>query len=214
KAVTTFTATGGTYTFTYNASTDKLTVSYQAPGVKIFGDLNFELAKTATANVYSATKDLDAGKYTFKVNELGTELGCNFTFTDNATIGYDSAYKAATTLNATGGTYTFTYNASTDKLTVTRKAPGVKIFGDLNLELAKTATANVYSVKVNLKAGKYTFKVNELGTELGCNFTFTDNATVAYNSAYKASTTLNATGGTYTFTYNASTDKLTVLKNA
>ncbi|MEE0264557.1 MAG: hypothetical protein UD936_02925, partial [Acutalibacteraceae bacterium] len=215
KAATTLNATGGTYTFSYNASTDKLTVTYKAPGVRIFGDLNLDLAKTATANVYSATVELQAGKYTFKINDLGTEMGFGQTFTNTASnLKYSSSYKSSTTLNATGGTYTFTYNASTDTLTVTYKAPGVKIFGDLNFDLAKTATANVYSAKVTLQAGKYTFKVNELGTELGCGYTFTDNATISYNSAYKAATTLNATGGSYTFNYNVSTDKLTVIKNA
>ncbi|MEE0265455.1 MAG: carbohydrate binding domain-containing protein, partial [Acutalibacteraceae bacterium] len=107
-------------------------------GVSVVGDIQLALEETDD-NIYTGVVELQAGTYKFNVDHNGTTLGMNYTYTDTATIDYSAGYKAATTLNVSGGRYTFTYNATSKKLTIKFKSFDdiVELFGDINAELVR-----------------------------------------------------------------------------
>ena len=181
--------------------------------VSIYGDINLDLAATDEEDIYAGSVELEAGTYTFNVNDDGTVLGFNYTFTDTAVIDYSAGYKAATTLVVSGGRYTFSYNASSKKLTIKFKAFDeiVELFGDINVELVRTSsTSTVFTGSARVEAGTYTFKIYDQGTEMGFGYTFDDVVyNVEYNAAWTSATTFNATGGIYSVKYDTSTNQLT-----
>ena len=82
----------------------------------------------------------------------------------------------------------------------------------------KTADTNIVTRTLNLTAGTYTFKVIEGSTWLGNDGTIDDTTTKTSNGGWEMTSgagncTLVATGGTYTFNFNTSTNKLNVLYN-
>jgi nitrogen fixation protein FixH len=212
KSSTPFTATGGTYVFTFNANTNKLSVEYLANGVSLVGDLDLNLKETSDG-VYTATTELAAGTYNFKVRNDGVELGSGTAYTDTIeSQTFKAAWKSSTPFTATGGTYTFTFDANKNKLSVEYLASGVSIFGDINLSLVETSDG-VYTATTKLAAGTYSFKVRNDGVEYGKGATYTDAIkNVQLKSIWKTAATLEATGGTYTFTYDTNTNKITVKK--
>jgi hypothetical protein len=212
KSATPFTATGGTYTFTFDTNTNKLTVEHQAEGVSVIGDINLQLTETSNG-VYSAETKLSAGTYNFKINNNGTEYGKGAAYTDTISgVVYKTSWKSATAFTATGGTYTFTFDTNTNKVTVERQAEGVSVIGDISLQLAESSNG-VYSAETKLSAGTYNFKINNNGTEYGKGAAYTDTITnVLYKTSWKSATAFTATGGTYTFTFDTNTNKVTVAK--
>ncbi len=77
--------------------------------VKIVGDFNLGLF----------TVELEAGLYSFRVNDRGTMRCFGYTFKDSIhKIEYNSKWVGETKLNATGGKYQFIYDRSTARLTV------------------------------------------------------------------------------------------------
>ena len=83
----------------------------------------------------------------------------------------------------------------------------------------KTSDANVVTRTLELSAGTYKFKVMEGSTWLGNGGTINDTTTTTSSGGWVMETsagdcTLVATGGTYTFNFNTSTNKLIVLHNA
>ena len=217
-SATTFKATGGTYSIQYDPSTSKLKMLRSVGGagdVRIFGDIELDLVKEK-GTIYSASTNLEAGTYAFRVDDFGTTMCNGSSFTDSIyNIQYSSAWKSESTLTVTGGKYTFTYDTETDKLKVlyTPAANTVSIYGDFDLLLTK-GTGNVYSGSIDLEAGTYSFRIDELGTTMCNGGTYTDKINQQYSSAWKAATKFNATGGTYKFVYNADTDKLLVTYTA
>lgn len=216
SSASTLAASGGTYTFSYDIDTNKLTISYLPSGaeVSVVGNFTLALAKTDKENVYSGTKTLKAGNYQIKMNNYGKLCGTSAVVKD-ATPGlvFNPKWSKYTTFVATGGTYTFTYNTATNTLVVTADKGDipVKVTGDINLSLKKSDT-NVFTGSVKLKKGDYSFKMNVNGTDF-CNGTTIRNATtgtIKYNSKYTSASTLVAVGGTYTFAYNALTNQLSV----
>ena len=209
-------ASGGTYTFSYDIDTNKLTISYLPSGaeVSVVGNFTLALAKTGKENVYSGTKTLKAGKYQIKMNNYGKLCGTSAVVKDvTPGLVFNPKWSKYTTFVATGGTYTFTYNTATNTLVVTADKGDipVKVTGDINLSLKKSDT-NVFTGSVKLKKGDYSFKMNVNGTDF-CNGTTIRNATtgtIKYNSKYTSASTLVAVGGTYTFAYNALTNQLSV----
>lgn len=209
-------ASGGTYTFSYDIDTNKLTISYLPSGaeVSVVGNFTLALAKTDKANVYSGTKTLKAGNYQIKINNYGKLCGTSAVVKDvTPGLVFNPKWSKYTTFVATGGTYTFTYNTATNTLVVTADKGDipVKVTGDINLSLKKSDT-NVFTGSVKLKKGDYSFKMNVNGTDF-CNGTTIRNATtgtIKYNSKYTSASTLVAVGGTYTFAYNALTNQLSV----
>lgn len=209
-------ASGGTYTFSYDIDTNKLTISYLPSGaeVSVVGNFTLALAKTDKANVYSGTKTLKAGKYQIKINNYGKLCGRSAVVKD-ATPGivFSPKWSKYTTFVATGGTYTFTYNTATNTLVVTADKGdiSVKVTGDINLTLKKSDT-NVFTGSVKLKRGDYSFKMNVNGTDFcsGATIRNATTGTVKYNSKFTSASTLVAIGGTYTFAYNTLTNQLSV----
>ena len=217
KAATKLVANGGTYTFKYNVSTNKLSIEYQAPSLaQIFGDINLDLQATKDANIYSAAIDLKAGSYDFRVMNQGVQYCCKYTYKD-ITLGsqYNSKWKSASTLVATGGTYTFSYDIDANKLTISYLPEGaaVSIIGDFTLALQPTENPNVYTATQELKAGSYVIKVNNFGKICGASGVVNDEkSAIVFNPKWSRYTTLKATGGTYTFTYDVSKNVLSIAK--
>lgn len=216
SSASTLAASGGTYTFSYDIDTNKLTISYLPSGaeVSVVGNFTLALAKTDKENVYSGTKTLKAGNYQIKMNNYGKLCGTSAVVKDvTPGLVFNPKWSKYTTFVATGGTYTFTYNTATNTLVVTADKGDipVKVTGDINLSLKKSDT-NVFTGSVKLKKGDYSFKMNVNGTDF-CNGTTIRNATtgtIKYNSKFTSASTLVAVGGTYTFTYNALTNQLSV----
>lgn len=216
SSASTLAASGGTYTFSYDIDTNKLTISYLPSGaeVSVVGNFTLALAKTDKENVYSGTKTLKAGNYQIKMNNYGKLCGTSAVVKDvTPGLVFNPKWSKYTTFVATGGTYTFTYNTATNTLVVTADKGDipVKVTGDINLTLKKS-DANVFTGSVKLKKGDYSFKMNVNGTDF-CNGTTIRNATtgtIKYNSKYTSASTLVAVGGTYTFAYNALTNQLPV----
>lgn len=216
SSASTLAASGGTYTFSYDIDTNKLTISYLPSGaeVSVVGNFTLALAKTDKENVYSGTKTLKAGNYQIKMNNYGKLCGTSAVVKDvTPGLVFNPKWSKYTTFVATGGTYTFTYNTATNTLVVTADKGDilVKVTGDINLSLKKSDT-NVFTGSVKLKKGDYSFKMNVNGTDF-CNGTTIRNATtgtIKYNSKYTSASTLVAVGGTYTFAYNALTNQLSV----
>lgn len=216
SSASTLAASGGTYTFSYDIDTNKLTISYLPSGaeVSVVGNFTLALAKTDKENVYSGTKTLKAGNYQIKMNNYGKLCGTSAVVKDvTPGLVFNPKWSKYTTFVATGGTYTFTYNTATNTLVVTADKGDipVKVTGDINLSLKKSDT-NVFTGSVKLKKGDYSFKMNVNGTDF-CNGTTIRNATtgtIKYNSKYTSASTLVEVGGTYTFAYNALTNQLSV----
>lgn len=216
SSASTLAASGGTYTFSYDIDTNKLTISYLPSGaeVSVVGNFTLALAKTDKENVYSGTKTLKAGNYQIKMNNYGKLCGTSAVVKDvTPGLVFNPKWSKYTTFVATGGTYTFTYNTATNTLVVTADKGDipVKVTGDVNLTLKKSDT-NVFTGPVKLKKGDYSFKMNVNGTDF-CNGTTIRNATtgtIKYNSKYTSASTLVAVGGTYTFAYNTLTNQLSV----
>lgn len=216
SSASTLAASGGTYTFSYDIDTNKLTISYLPSGaeVSVVGNFTLALAKTDKENVYSGTKTLKAGNYQIKMNNYGKLCGTSAVVKDvTPGLVFNPKWSKYTTFVATGGTYTLTYNTATNTLVVTADKGDipVKVTGDINLSLKKSDT-NVFTGSVKLKKGDYSFKMNVNGTDF-CNGTTIRNATtgtIKYNSKYTSASTLVAVGGTYTFAYNALTNQLSV----
>ena len=86
---------------------------------------------TTSGTVSTTTITLDAGTYTFKVWKQDGDVwyGNNGTITDTTTTTSATGWtmysdKGDCTLEATGGTYTFTFDSSTNKLIITQGAAG------------------------------------------------------------------------------------------
>lgn len=184
----------------------------ETKAVSVFGDINLELADNGSG-VYTGVTELEAGTYTFKINNMGTTYCNGSTFTDKtAGATYNSKWTSATTLKASGGTYTFKYDTTTNKLAIGYKAPSLaQIFGDINLDLEATKDANIYSAAIELEAGEYSFRVMNQDVQYCCGYTFNDKTRGAqYKSTWKSASILKAKGGSYTFSYDIDANKLTI----
>ena len=184
----------------------------ETKAVSVFGDINLELANNGSG-VYTGVTELEAGTYTFKINNMGTTYCNGSTFTDKtAGATYNSKWTSATTLKASGGTYTFKYDTTTNKLAIEYKAPSLaQIFGDINLDLEATKDANIYSAAIELEAGEYSFRVMNQDVQYCCGYTFNDKTRGAqYKSTWKSASILKAKGGSYTFSYDIDANKLTI----
>ncbi|MGN0489728.1 MAG: CotH kinase family protein [Ruminococcus sp.] len=87
------------------------------------GWVDWNLLTTSDPNVVTYTAKLDSGTYAFKICENGTWLGNNGTIVDTTTTTSSSGWdmesdKGDCKLQASGGTYTFTYKKDTNKLII------------------------------------------------------------------------------------------------
>ncbi|MEE0265418.1 MAG: hypothetical protein UD936_07300, partial [Acutalibacteraceae bacterium] len=113
------------FTFIFDTNTNKVKV-FNAPidttKVKVaFDDIDALVLTSEDGVIFSGTVTLEAGTYTFRMDEFGTPMGGKYSFTDNSkSMTYNASYASATTMTATGGEYTFTYSVNTDSLKVTK----------------------------------------------------------------------------------------------
>ena len=113
----------GTYTITYNTAN---TLSNTASTFYLKGSFNNQddtdiFQKTNNTDVITLTRELSAGKYTFRLYDLGTDkwYGKNNTAiadTTNRLVLVNAG--DACPLNATGGIYEFKYEISTNRLSI------------------------------------------------------------------------------------------------
>ena len=224
KSSATLVATGGTYTFQVNTKTNTLVVKYDKnlPNEYLIGDLNTILSPVNGKTIAVGSTYLAAGTYKFKLSAGNVAYGYNKVINDTtngASLSLNSKYSSYLTLNATGGTYTFTLNTKTKKLVVgyvpakDEKADDVHLSGDINLVLDdKGGESNVANGTVKLGEGTYSFKIYNYGTAYTTGAKIVDSGTKSLKSSYTANVTLIATGGTYTFSFNKTTGALTVTK--
>ena len=224
KSSATLVATGGTYTFQVNTKTNTLVVKYNKnlPNEYLIGDLNTILSPVNGKTIAVGSTYLAAGTYKFKLSAGNVAYGYNKVINDTtngASLSLNSKYSSYLTLNATGGTYTFTLNTKTKKLVVgyvpakDEKADDVHVSGDINLVLDdKGGESNVAKGTVKLGEGTYSFKIYNYGTAYTTGAKIVDSGTKNLKSSYTANATLIATGGTYTFSFNKTTGALTVTK--
>ena len=220
KSAATFNATGGIYSVRYDTANNQVKILKAPEGlgdVSIFGDISLPLAAQGNG-VFSAQTILDAGSYDIRVDSFGTFFGNGTTFTDTVNVEFKTEWKAAATLKVTGKMkFTFIFDTNTNKVKVFN-APidttKVKVaFDDIDALVLTTADGVLFTGTITLEAGDYTFRMDEFGTPMGGKYTFTDSKSgMVYNASYASATTMTATGGTYTFTYNVNTDALTVKK--
>lgn len=224
KSSTTLVATGGTYTFQFNTKTNTLVVKYDKnlPNDYLIGDLNTILSPVKGKTIAVGSTYLAAGTYKFKLSAGNVVYGYSKVInntTNGNSLSLNSKYSSYLTLNATGGTYTFTLNTKTKKLVVgyvptkDEKADDVHVSGDINLVLDdKGGESNVAKGTVKLSEGTYSFKVYNYGTAYTIGSKIVDSGTKNLKSSYTSNVTLIASGGTYTFSFNKTTGALKVTK--
>lgn len=222
KSSTTLVATGGTYTFQFNTKTNTLVVKYDKnlPNDYLIGDLNTILSPVKGRTIAVGSTYLAAGTYKFKLSAGNVVYGYNKVInntTNGNSLSLNSKYSSYLTLNATGGTYTFTLNTKTKKLVVgyvpakDEKADDVHVSGDINLVLDdKGGESNVAKGTVKLSEGTYSFKIYNYGTAYTIGSKIVDSGAKTLKSSYSANVTLIASGGTYTFSFDKTTGELKV----
>ena len=220
----TLVATGGTYTFQVNTKTNALVVKYNKnlPNEYLIGDLNTILSPVNGKTIAVGSTYLAAGTYKFKLSADNVVYGYGRVInntTNGDSLSLNSKYSSYLTLNATGGTYTFTLNTKTKKLVVgyvpakDEKADDVHVSGDINLVLDdKGGESNVAKGTVKLSEGTYSFKIYNYGTAYTIGSKIVDSGAKTLKSSYSANVTLIASGGTYTFSFDKTTGALKVTK--
>ncbi len=100
---------------------------------------------------YTYTMHLDAGTYKFKIIDNGTWMGNDGTIVDTTTTTSSVGWEMTTTggdckLQASGGTYTFSYNIETNMLIVTAELDHVHVYGEPEFVWGdyNTCTATAY----------------------------------------------------------------------
>ena len=219
---TTLVATGGTYTFQVNTKTNALVVKYDKnlPNEYLIGDLNTILSPVKGKTIAVGSTYLAAGTYKFKLSADNVVYGYGRVInntTNGDSLSLNSKYSSYLTLNATGGTYTFTLNTKTKKLVVgyvpakDEKADDVHVSGDINLVLDdKGGESNVAVGKVKLGEGTYSFKIYSYGTAYTIGEKIVDSGAKTLKSSYTSNVTLIASGGTYIFSFDKTTGALKV----
>ena len=222
KSSTTLVATGGTYTFQVNTKTNALVVKYDKnlPNEYLIGDLNTILSPVNGKPIAVGSTYLAEGTYKFKLSADNVVYGYGRVInntTNGASLSLNSKYSSYLTLNATGGTYTFTLNTKTKKLVVgyvpakDEKADDVHVSGDINLVLDdKGGESNVAKGTVKLGEGTYSFKIYNYGTAYTIGEKIVDSGVKNLKSSYTSNVTLIASGGTYTFNFDKTTGALKV----
>ena len=123
--------TGWDQDFSWISANMVITAQYALNTVNVMGDFNSWSGTPMTpqgGNVYTASIQLSAGSYKFKIKHADTWYGNNGTI-DNSTVatsavGWEMVWDAGDcTLNATGGLYTFRFNTDTRMLEIFFEGP-------------------------------------------------------------------------------------------
>ncbi len=181
-----------------------------------------ELSSTAISYTVNLDGDIVIGDTTNKnfVKLSGTKVTVNPSVEagETAVIGAKNSngtFRTMTFVNGGDGTYTITYNTA-NTLSVTDSFFYLK--GSFNNQnetdvFKKTANSDVITLIKELSAGEYTFRLHNIGTDIwyGKDSTsITDIANRLVLVPEAAECVLNATGGTYEFKYEISTNRLSV----
>lgn len=241
-------ASGGKYTFSYNTVTQRLVVEHSEStesDVYLKGTFNdwdssLQLAYEEGSNTVTTTLEIEKGTYSFKIHNRGIGSWYSNTGTIEDTTGsggwtMKTSVDDNCTFIASGGKYTFSFNLSNNKLTVsaeelsptqtTTQAEESEnypyyLMGEFNNwkdtdPFLLTDDADILTVTVEIEAGTYGFKLYKTESEKWYGNSGTINDTTGDNGCTmkegEDKCTLVATGGTYTFTLTRSTKKLTVL---
>ncbi len=181
-----------------------------------------ELSSTITSYTVNLDGDIVMGDTTNArfVKRNGTKITVDPSVEAGATaiIGSENAngtFRTMTFVNGGDGTYTITYNTAN---TLSNTASTFYLKGSFNNQddtdvFQKTDNTDVITLTRELSAGKYTFRLYDLGTDkwYGKNNTAiadTTNRLVLVNAGDAC--TLNATGGIYEFKYEISTNRLSI----
>ncbi|MEF2920440.1 MAG: hypothetical protein U0O22_08270 [Acutalibacteraceae bacterium] len=216
-------ATVGIYTFQVNTDTNALVIKHDSnlPKEYLTGDLNTILTPVKGRTLSIGTTYLEAGTYNFKLSIDGVAFGYGKTVNDktSGSLSFNSKYASSLTLVATGGTYTFTLNTATNKLLINHIPAkdeannDIHLSGDFDLVLDDNGgTDNVAVGTVDLEEGTYSFKLYNYGQALTAGVKITDKGTKTLYGNYITPVTLIASGGTYKFSFNKTTNVLTVEK--
>ena len=180
------------------------------------------------ANSASVSMFLEAGTYNFKVTANGVWYGNSGTIEDETGSEgwtFKSSKDDNGTLVATGGKYTFTFIVTTGKLIVEHDSSADNTseyylkgtFNDWDTSNPMTYVSGTNSVttEITLEAGTYTFKLHNSDLDdwygnAGTINDYTNDTGWTMSPSVSTKCTLIATGGTYTFTFNLSTQKLVV----
>ena len=227
KAQTTLTATGGTYKFQFDTNSNALIVKKAdttTPPAYLTGDLHTILKPVAGKEDSMASGSLYVapGTYEFKVVNGESECGYNTTINDStgtSMLSVNPKYKANMKLVATGGVYTFTLFTKTNKFKVAyvndsdESKTDVHIAGGIKLVLNdNNGESNIATATAAIAADTYQIKVYNYGVIYTTGENLKDSGSKNLKSFYTTPLNFTATGGTYTFTFNKTTGKLTVQK--
>jgi len=203
-----------------------------------FGSVPLTIAYTSSTNTSSldgAFMTISSGLTTFTADlggdiVMGDTTDVGFVTVDGTTVTVDASVKAGATavigvsdgsgtyrtmtfVNGGDGTYKITYNTA-NTLTLTSSSYYLK--GTFNNweatdAFVKTGNSDIISVIKEISAGTYTFKVHNAGSDewFGNGGTITDTAN-RWTMDSSDNCTFTATGGTYEFKYEISTNKLSV----
>lgn len=181
-----------------------------------------EMSDSITSYTVSLDGDIVMGDTTNTnfVNLNGTKITVNPSVEAGATavIGTANAngtYRTMKFVNGGDGTYTITYNTAN---TLSKTESTIYLKSTFNSKessdvFKKTDNSDIVTLTKELSAGKYTFKLYNLGTDKwygkdNTSITDTTNRLALVNSG--ADCVLNASGGTYEFKYEISTNRLSV----
>lgn len=247
------TSAAGKYTFSFNTATQKLVVEYSedtSSGVYVKGTFNdwdssAQMAYSENSNIVTATLQIPKGTYSFKIHnrEIGSWYS-NVSRIQDSTGSGGWTMKTSVSDNcafaATGGTYTFSFNLSTNKLVVSydssdapqsttataavettpeEKDPAYYLLGEFNNwteenPLLYTEDEDILTATLEIQEGTYGFKLYKPDTKLWYGNSATINDTTGSDEFILENGAgkcyLNASGGTYTFTLARSTKELTV----
>ncbi|MEE1154696.1 MAG: hypothetical protein UH241_06025, partial [Acutalibacteraceae bacterium] len=204
-------------------ATNALVIKYDSklPKQYLIGDVNTILSPVEGKTLAIGTTYLEAGTYEFKLSIDAVKFGYKKTVNDSTTgsLTFSNKFSSNVTLIATGGNYTFTLNTATNRLTIKHspvkdeKLDDVHVSGDVNFVLDDNGgSSNVATGKVTLTEGTYSFKVYNYGQAVTVGLKITDEGTKKLYGNYSKPLTLIASGGTYTFTFDKTTNELTITR--
>ena len=193
------------------------------------------ISTTQTASLDSASVTMSADLTTFNANlggdiVMGDATNDKFVKVSGTTVTVDASveagatavigtsdgngtYNTMTIVNGGDGTYKITYNTAN---TLTLSSSSYYLKGTFNNWEAtdafeKTGNSDIVSVVKEIPAGTYTFKVHNTGNdEWFGNAGTISNTANRWSMDSSSDCTFKATGGTYEFKYEISTNKLSV----
>ncbi len=228
-------ASGGIYKFSFNHDTGVFTVKRtgELPYIYTIGDVKFVFRQIPGTDYYYASghvyKAPDSSNLC-KICKDGVILGAKGAQNIGNLMGINPVQLSSESDNVLYGSISgvseswgLVFNAKTNTITGVNSAKvtnyinkvWLSSFGkhQLRLELSDNNGAdNIATATKELSAGIYQFNVYNDDKFYGGDFYIKDSGGNTLKSSYKSLVTFNATGGTYTFSFNKTTGALAVKK--